>query len=61
MQQHSNNSLYVLLLILSVILISFNAGKKYCTNHNKRVEYRFIPKTQDEIENNPTDILKDYM
>lgn len=39
--------LYVLVMLCSVALISFNLGKKAC---QAPIEYRFIPRTQQEAE-----------
>jgi hypothetical protein len=48
-------------VIFSTSFIFFQIGKKFCSNE-KKIEYRFIPRTQEELESHITavDVIKDY-
>ena len=54
--------MYVLILIISVAMVFFKLGKNGCDNNHK-IEYRFIPRNQIEMEENTTasDILSDFV
>ena len=62
MLENSLTPIYTLLLLLSVALVSFKMGKKYCDN-DAQVEYRFIPRTHEELEKDYTasDVLKNFI
>ena len=49
---------YVILLCLSVAFLAFSLGKQQCPK--TQIEYRFIPRTPEEMEDveTPTDVLK---
>jgi len=55
---------YILMLLFSVALVSFKIGSNYaCENKKSKVEYRFIPRNQQELEENvhASDVLKDFV
>lgn len=62
MLENSLTPIYTLLLLLSVALVSFKIGTKYCDDH-AQVEYRFIPRTHEELEKDYTasDVLKNFL
>jgi hypothetical protein len=41
---------YILMLLVSVALVCFNLGRRYEDNNTRKVEYRFLPRTQEEME-----------
>jgi len=63
MQENSLTPIYTFLLLLSVALVSFKLGKKYCDNVAQNIEYRFIPRTHEELEKDYTasDALKNFI
>lgn len=63
MQENSLTPIYTLFLLLSVALVSFKMGKKYCDNGAQNIEYRFIPRTHEELEKDYTasDVLKNFV
>ena len=54
---------YIFVLIFSVSLVFFKAGTYYCDNAEKKVEYRFIPRTHEELEKETqaSDALQDMV
>ena len=53
---------YIFMLLCSVALVFFHLGKTYCNNENK-IEYRFIPRTHEELEQNTSasDVLRAFV
>ncbi len=54
--------IYVLMLLFSVALVFFKIGSKFACD-NIRTEYRFIPRTHEELEKHTqaSDILNDFV
>lgn len=64
MQTDSLFPLYMFMLLLSVALVFFKIGSKHaCENQKSKVEYRFIPRNQQELEENvqASDVLQDFV
>lgn len=62
MKTESLFPLYTFMLVCSVALVSFKLGSYACKNQ-KSIEYRFIPRNQQELEENvkASDVLKDFV
>lgn len=54
--------IYILMLLFSVALVFYKFGSNACENNNK-IEYRFIPRSHEEMEQNinATDVLNDFV
>ena len=64
METDSLFPLYIFMLLFSVALVFFKIGSNYaCENKSNRVEYRFIPRNQQELEENvqASDVLNDFV
>ena len=64
METDSLFPLYIFMLLFSVALVFFKIGSNYaCENKNNRVEYIFIPRNQQELEENvqASDVLNDFV
>lgn len=53
---------YIFMLLFSVALVFFKIGSQFACE-NKKIEYRFIPRTQEELEANTkaSDVLNDFI
>ena len=63
METDSLFPLYIFMLLFSVALVFFKIGSNYaCNNKNTKIEYRFIPRNHQELEENvqASDVLKDF-
>lgn len=64
METDSLFPLYIFMLLFSVALVFFKLGSNYaCESQKNKVEYRFIPRNQQELEENvqASDVLKDFV
>jgi len=64
METDSLFPLYMFMLLFSVALVFYKIGSNYaCENNKKKVEYRFIPRNHQELEENvqASDVLKDFI
>jgi hypothetical protein len=64
METDSLFPIYIFMLLFSIALVFFKIGSNYaCENKNTKVEYRFIPRTQKELEENTqaSDVLQDFV
>ena len=54
---------YMFMLLLSVAILFFKIGSTYSCDNKHKVEYRFIPRTQEELEKHtqPSDVLSDFV
>ncbi len=54
---------YIFMLLFSVALVFFKIGSNYACENKSKVEYRFIPRTQKELEENiqASDVLNDFI
>lgn len=64
METESLFPLYIFMLVCSIALVFFKLGSNYaCENQKGKVEYRFIPRNQQELEENvqASDVLQDFV
>lgn len=54
---------YIFMLLFSVALVFFKIGSNYACENKNKVEYRFIPRTHQELEDSTqaSDVLKDFV
>ena len=54
---------YMLMLVISVAILFFKIGSTYSCDKKNKVEYRFIPRTQEELEEHTqaSDVLRDFV
>ena len=63
METESLFPLYIFMLLCSIALVFFKLGSNACENQKGKVEYRFIPRNQQELEENvqASDVLQDFV
>jgi len=63
METDSLFPIYIFMILFSVALVFFKIGSNYACENKKSVEYRFIPRNQQELEENvqASDVLKDFV
>lgn len=54
---------YIFMLLFSVALVFFKIGSQFACENKNNIEYRFIPRTQEELEANTkaSDVLNDFI
>ena len=54
--------IYVFMLLISVSILSFKIGSNVACDNNHKIEYRYIPRSLEELEkNNASNVLNDLI